>query len=632
MADTRLIERWLPIAEIGIESIRERTPMTPFPAPNRLHVWWARRPLVASRAAVLASLLPADADRGRFLHVLGIHGDPVVSRRRIDAARRTGERFEGQAYSYPRAFSHVPGHEGRHWLTGSLDQQLSEFSILDPTAGGGSIPLEASRIGLEAFANDLNPVAALIMHATVQWPSEHGYDLKTRVRGSGSPVLSRSGKSCSHPGFLPRPKKTPYRRTSSGLASSPVPIARVLCRCHPTGGCRQAASVSGSRRISSAVRDRRSRACFVQDRRDCCGAIGGYSGARRWNLPVSRLRASDRWRGDQGAGAGREDGRATLRRGLQGEGGSTRRRPAGFARSGCAATGHPVPRTTTAPRSGRGWPRSCRSGKPSTSCRARASPTATMTTEPIAVTAWCSGGTCSAPRQLLCHGTSVEVFREMLDADRETGNLNDVRQAAYGYLAFSIDKTINWNARIASWNVNLQSMRSVFDRHDFAFKWSYAEMVPLVVGLGYDWTVRETAKCIGELVAFVRPGANERRRPTVRRRRRGGIHVTPRSPSRASRARASTTFGTDPIDAVVKDPAVLRQRDVCGALRLLLRVAEAHGPGTSSRSCSAAILRTRKMRRSRIRPSFRARRVRGRAPGRTSRSAWRPFSPSVAGC
>ena len=51
-----LIEEWLPIAEIGIESVRERTPMTPFPAPNRLHVWWAKRPLVASRAAVLASL------------------------------------------------------------------------------------------------------------------------------------------------------------------------------------------------------------------------------------------------------------------------------------------------------------------------------------------------------------------------------------------------------------------------------------------------------------------------------------------------------------------------------------------------------------------------------------------------
>ena len=59
----RLIEEWLPIAALGIESLRERTPMTPFPAPNRLHVWWARRPLVAARAAILASLLPADADK-----------------------------------------------------------------------------------------------------------------------------------------------------------------------------------------------------------------------------------------------------------------------------------------------------------------------------------------------------------------------------------------------------------------------------------------------------------------------------------------------------------------------------------------------------------------------------------------
>lgn len=106
--DTRLIERWLPIAELGIESVRERTPMTPFPAPNRLHVWWARRPLVASRAAILASILPADAEHEKFKHILGIHGDPVGSRRRIDRAKRSGERFEGEAYSYPRAFSYSP--------------------------------------------------------------------------------------------------------------------------------------------------------------------------------------------------------------------------------------------------------------------------------------------------------------------------------------------------------------------------------------------------------------------------------------------------------------------------------------------------------------------------------------------
>src|SRR5271166_4873494 len=111
-----LIEEWLPIAKIGIESLRERTPMTPFPAPNRLHVWWARRPLVACRSAILASLLPADADHDKFLHMLGIHGDPMASRRRIDEAKRSGERFEGQAYSYKRAFSYTASDEERDWL------------------------------------------------------------------------------------------------------------------------------------------------------------------------------------------------------------------------------------------------------------------------------------------------------------------------------------------------------------------------------------------------------------------------------------------------------------------------------------------------------------------------------------
>ncbi len=70
--DARLIERWLPIAALGIESVRERTPMTPFPAPNRLHVWWARRPLVASRAAIMGFAPPGLAcSRRSFRSVEG---------------------------------------------------------------------------------------------------------------------------------------------------------------------------------------------------------------------------------------------------------------------------------------------------------------------------------------------------------------------------------------------------------------------------------------------------------------------------------------------------------------------------------------------------------------------------------
>ena len=137
MKDRRLIERWLPIAEIGVESLRERTPMTPFPAPNRLHVWWARKPLVAARAAVLASLLPEDADRKRFLHAIGIHGDPVAARRRLDAAKRSGRHLGPDPYGYKRAFTYSPSYEDREWFEQATGRSLDEFFILDPTGGGG---------------------------------------------------------------------------------------------------------------------------------------------------------------------------------------------------------------------------------------------------------------------------------------------------------------------------------------------------------------------------------------------------------------------------------------------------------------------------------------------------------------
>ena len=137
MPDTRLIERWLPIAALGEESVRERRSMTALPPTYYLHVWWARRPLVAARAAVLASLLPADADRDQFLHVLGIHGDPVATRRRIDAAKRNRENLGSNPYGYKRAFSPGQMIKTRTGSSSSLQDIGEVLSVLDPTAGGG---------------------------------------------------------------------------------------------------------------------------------------------------------------------------------------------------------------------------------------------------------------------------------------------------------------------------------------------------------------------------------------------------------------------------------------------------------------------------------------------------------------
>ena len=241
MPDTRLIERWLPIAAIGEESVRERRSMTALPPIYYLHVWWARRPLVASRAAILASLLPADADRQRFLHVLGIHGDPVEVKIRIDAAKRTGENLGTNPYGYKRAFSYVPREEDRRWVQSTIDARCTDIAVLDPTAGGGSIPLEACRIGLGAIANDLNPVAVLVLNATVDWPMRHASTLADEFRTLADEFVTRALPK--YRGVFPGERQG----VGAGLVSKAIfgrgrlaaRIAMGWCRCRRTGGWRR---------------------------------------------------------------------------------------------------------------------------------------------------------------------------------------------------------------------------------------------------------------------------------------------------------------------------------------------------------------------------------------------------------
>ena len=106
-------------------------------------------------------------------------------------------------------------------------------------------------------------------------------------------------------------------------------------------------------------------------------------------------------------------------------------------------------------------------------------------------------------RQLVAHGLTVETFHELYEHLGGDG-MSPISKASFVYLALSIDKMLNWNSRLASWNVKAGTMRSVFDRHDFAFKASYAEMEMLGDGSGHDWAIKATSKAIKELVEMTR--------------------------------------------------------------------------------------------------------------------------------
>ena len=204
----RLIEDWLPINEISIEAIRERAGAVPNPAPHQLHVWWARRPLAPSRAAIAASLLSGPPESSEFYGLLGTHPGIVDEQQNLDEAKIQGLRLK-QGFSKPRAFTHNLSETEREWLHQNLVTENPV--VLDITAGGGSIPFEASRLGFRTIANELNPVAGLILRATCEWPQKYGWELLENFQDIKARFLERV-RELTRPIYIPRnrnPKHEP---------------------------------------------------------------------------------------------------------------------------------------------------------------------------------------------------------------------------------------------------------------------------------------------------------------------------------------------------------------------------------------------------------------------------------------
>ena len=500
MADARLIERWLPIAALGEESIRERRAMTALPPTYYLHVWWARRPLVASRAAVLASLLPADADREEFLQVLGIHGDPVEARRKIDTARRAGTRIDNP-YGYDRAFSYTPDNERATWLKGEFKNGAV---VLDPTAGGGSIPFESLRVGLSALANDLNPVAALIMKATGEWPSICTAGLKDEYQSVASQWRS-SLEDRLHALFPQRDAPAKYDLTYLWAHTITCPYCAGLVPLSPNWRLTPGGTGVRLKPNLGTGPGSEGRVCafdIVEKVRDQSpGTVSRGDGVCPYSDCERVIDGNEIKRQAQAGDMGEQLYAVVYRRRIE------RRLKSGRLGKPKWARGYRAPRAADdicadiMARLDEKLPE----WEALDLVPSERFPERSNDDRPIqfGMPLWRD---LFSPRQLLCHGTSVAVFREMLEADRVNGKLTEIRRAAYGYLALTLDKLLDRNSRQCTWDPTTNRIGHTFQRHDFAFKWSYAEMAPLVVGLGFDWAIGQTAKCIDDLVALVRPG------------------------------------------------------------------------------------------------------------------------------
>ncbi|SDO82674.1 DUF1156 domain-containing protein [Selenomonas ruminantium] len=282
----KLIEGKFPCQQVGAETNRELA-VGKQPPVQRLHVWWARRPLTPSRAAVLGSILPADTNPEVFLKDLGIVKKQAVignkrwtlvgknlelierdgnseyilvtekltkaiakENRRRDIVReklfkvamdnpllRRDETYKKWledvenltlnmlATSYdvktvaanPAATNERLNLASSQVVRESLGNEIrlddedrygysraystyvepladNDICILDPTAGGGSIPFEALRLGGKVIANDLNPVATGIQYATLRYPSIYGMELLPYLEKYGDILCNKVRK------------------------------------------------------------------------------------------------------------------------------------------------------------------------------------------------------------------------------------------------------------------------------------------------------------------------------------------------------------------------------------------------------------------------------------------------------
>jgi putative DNA methylase len=152
----KLIEVALPLETINRESAREKN--IRHGHPSTIHLWWARRPLAACRAVLFAQLVDDPSS----------HPDQFPTEELQDGERNRLFEIIQRLVEWDNSNDEKVLAEARAEILHSCDREPPR--VLDPFCGGGSIPLEAQRLGLEAHGSDLNPVAVLITKALIEIP------------------------------------------------------------------------------------------------------------------------------------------------------------------------------------------------------------------------------------------------------------------------------------------------------------------------------------------------------------------------------------------------------------------------------------------------------------------------------
>ena len=170
--DKRLIEVAFPLKQVSLDSVHEKN--VRHGHISTLHVWPARRPLAACRAALIATLLPNSSDpeqRKEILERMAGKLDTKIDRKNVGGRKieKLKEHTVGGILRWKREAGDDLG-----WFKDEIRKAYDGRApkVLDPFAGGGAIPFEAMRLGCEVTAMDINPVAWFILKCTLEYPQK----------------------------------------------------------------------------------------------------------------------------------------------------------------------------------------------------------------------------------------------------------------------------------------------------------------------------------------------------------------------------------------------------------------------------------------------------------------------------
>jgi len=173
----RLVEEYLPLSDIN-ENSENEAGFIRAPKISNLHPYLARRPTSAARALTLASVLPSLASKEEFERALGLDRISSVPFRLLYLVNPDRAYVKELVKKY----------------TGKDPENIV---VVDPMAGGGAIPLEALRLGFRTVAMDYNPVAYIILKATLEYPAKYGVRLYEDVKKEAEALIEYARKELS---------------------------------------------------------------------------------------------------------------------------------------------------------------------------------------------------------------------------------------------------------------------------------------------------------------------------------------------------------------------------------------------------------------------------------------------------